>query len=222
MMAQSVEQARFNMVNQQIRPWEVIDSRVLSLMETLPRDAFVPEAYQHLAYADTEIPLGDGESMMFPRVEARLMQALELQPSDRVLEVGTGSGYLTACLARLSQQVVSVDILSAFTENAAARLEQLGIGNVLLKTADAMAAPQAEAPFDAIAVTGGVATPEQADIFRRQLKIGGRLFIVIGTPPAMHAMLITRDGEQAYSEESLFETDLKTLTHAGAPRRFEF
>lgn len=222
MMAQSVEQARFNMVNQQIRPWEVIDPRVLGLMETLPRDAFVPEAYRHLAYADIEIPLGNGESMMFPRVEARLMQALELQPTDQVLEVGTGSGYLTACLARLAQRVVSIDIDAAFTESAAARLEQQGIGNVLLRSGDAMAAAQEEAPFDAIAVTGAVATPEQTEIFRRQLKIGGRLFIVVGTPPAMQATLITRDGEQAYSEEPIFETDLKTLVNAGAPKRFEF
>jgi protein-L-isoaspartate(D-aspartate) O-methyltransferase len=222
MMAQSVEQARFNMVQQQIRPWEVIDSRVLSLMENLPRDAFVPEAYKHLAYADIEIPLGEGESMMFPRVEARLLQALDLQPTDQVLEVGTGSGYLTACLARLSQRVVSIDINAAFTESAAARLEQQGISNVLLKSGDAMSAALEEGPFDAIAVTAAVATAGQAEIFRRQLRIGGRLFIVIGTPPAMQAMLITRDGDQAYSEEAVFETELKTLVNAGAPRKFEF
>jgi protein-L-isoaspartate(D-aspartate) O-methyltransferase len=222
MMAQSVEQARFNMVNQQIRPWEVIDPRVLRLMEALPRDAFVPEAYQQLAYADIEIPLGNGESMMFPRVEARLMQALQLQPTDQVLEVGTGSGYLTACLARLSQRVVSVDIDAAFTESAAAKLEQQGINNVSLKTCDALAGPQEEGPFDAIAVTGAVATAEQTEIFRRQLKIGGRLFIVVGAAPAMHAMLITRDGDQAYSEESVFETDLRTLVNGEAPKIFEF
>jgi protein-L-isoaspartate(D-aspartate) O-methyltransferase len=222
MMAQSVEQARFNMVQQQIRPWEVIDPRVISLMESLPRDVFVPETYAHLAYADTEIPIGEGESMMFPRVEARLLQALELQPTDQVLEVGTGSGYLTACLARLSRRVVSIDINPAFTASATAKLERQGIGNVLLKHGDAMAAAQDEGPFDAIAVTGAVANAGQADIFRHQLKTGGRLFIVIGSPPAMRATLITRVGEQAYSEEAVFETDLKTLINAGAPRKFEF
>lgn len=222
MMAQSVEQARFNMVNQQIRPWEVIDSRVLSLMEVLPREAFVPEAYQALAYADIEIPIGEGECMMFPRVEARLMQALDLLPTDQVLEVGTGSAYLTVCLARLSQRVVSIDINADFTQSAATKLDRQGISNVLLKTGDALASPQEEGPFDAIAVTGSIATSAQADIFRQQLKIGGRLFVVIGTPPAMAAMLITRNSERAFSEESVFETGLKTLTNAGAPRTFEF
>lgn len=222
MMAQSVEQARFNMVNQQIRPWEVIDPRVLSLMERLPRDLFVPEAYRDLAYADIEIPLGGGESMMFPRIEARLMQALDLQPTDQVLEVGTGSGYLTACLARLSQRVVSVELNAGFSESAAQKLDAQGISNVVLKQSDALAAPQDEGPFDVIAVTGAVSTPAQADIFRQQLRIGGRLFIVIGGSPAMEAMLITRNGEQAFSEEALFETDLKTLVNADAPKRFEF
>ncbi|MCU7843683.1 MAG: protein-L-isoaspartate O-methyltransferase [Candidatus Thiodiazotropha sp. (ex Monitilora ramsayi)] len=222
MMAQSVEKARFNMVNQQIRPWEVIDSRVLSMMETLPRDAFVPEAYRDLAYADIEVPLGQGQMMMFPRIEARLMQALDLQPTDQVLEVGTGSGYLTACMAKLTQRVVSIDIDQAFSETAAQILDQQGISNVLLKTGDVLTGPLEEGPFDAIAVTGSVATSEQAEIFRQQLKIGGRLFIVIGTAPAMQAMLITRHDERIFSEEAIFETDLTALTNAEPPRRFEF
>jgi protein-L-isoaspartate(D-aspartate) O-methyltransferase len=222
MIADSVEQARFNMVNQQIRPWEVIDSRVLSMMEMLPRDAFVPDAYRGLAYADIEIPLGNGEKMMFPRVEARLMQALDLQPSDQVLEVGTGSGYLTACLAKLSKRVVSIDIDQALSESAALKLDQQGIGNVMLKAGDALEGQQPEGPFDAIAVTGSVATSEQAEIFRKQLKIGGRLFIVIGTGPAMQAMLITRHQERIFSEEAIFETDIVALTNAEPPRRFEF
>lgn len=222
MMAHSVEQARFNMVNQQIRPWEVIDPRVLRQMESLPRDAFVPEAYKGLAYADIEIPLEHGEMMMFPRVEARLMQALDLQPTDQALEVGTGSAYLTACLAHLCQSVVSIDLHEDFTQNAAAKLQQLGISNVLLKTGDALAEPLQEGPFDVIAVTGSVATSAQAEAFRRQLRIGGRLFVVIGTPPAMEAMLITRTGNESFSEEGIFETDIKHLTNADAPRTFEF
>jgi protein-L-isoaspartate(D-aspartate) O-methyltransferase len=222
MMAHSIEQARFNMVQQQIRPWEVIDPRVLGVMETLPRDAFVPDAYKALAYADIEIPLAQGEQMMFPRIEARLMQALDLLPSDQLLEVGTGSGYLTACLARLCQRVISIDIHEDFTRSAADKLQQQGIGNVLLKTGDALAEALPEGPFDVIAVTGSVATSEQAEIFRQQLRVGGRLFIVIGTAPAMLAMLITRTGEKAFSEEAIFETDIKPLTNAEAPKTFEF
>ena len=221
-MTDSVETARFNMVQQQIRPWEVMDQRVLGLMDTLPRDAFVPEAYLGLAYADIEIPLPHGERMMFPRIEARLMQALDLQPDDQVLEVGTGSAYLTACLATLCQRVVSIDIQEDFTQSAAAKLQQQGVHNVLLKTGDALAAPLTEEPFDVIAVTGSVATSAQAELFRRQLKVGGRLFVIIGTPPTMEAMLITRTGEQTFSEEAIFETDVKPLTIADAPRTFEF
>lgn len=221
-MAHSVETARFNMVNQQIRPWEVIDPRVLGLMDVLPRDAFVPEAYQALAYADIEIPLAHGERMMFPRVEARLMQALDLLPTDQVLEVGTGSAYLTACLANLCQRVVSIDIYEDFSHDAAAKLQQQGINNVLLQTGDALSASISEGPFDVIAVTGSVVTNAQADVFRQQLRIGGRLFVVIGPPPAMEAMLITRTGEQAFSEEMIFETEIKPLINADAPRTFEF
>ena len=222
MMAHSVEQARFNMVQQQIRPWEVIDPRVLGVMETLPREAFVPDAYKALAYADIEIPLDHGEQMMFPRVEARLMQALDLLPGDQVLEVGTGSAYLTACMAKLCQRVVSIDINEEATQAAGKKLQQQGINNVIVKSGDALAGIQAEGPFDVIAVTGSVATSEQAEIFRQQLRIGGRLFIIIGTAPAMEAMLITRTGKNAYSEEGLFETDVKALTNAEAPRTFEF
>jgi protein-L-isoaspartate(D-aspartate) O-methyltransferase len=222
MMAQSVEQARFNMVNQQIRPWEVIDPRVLEIMQRLPREAFVPADYTALAYADTEIPIGHGEKMMFPRVEARTMQALDLHPDDCVLEVGTGSGYLTACLAKLCRQVVSIDLNSEFTTSAGEKLQQLGIKNVLLQSGDALAAPSSEGPFDVIAVTGSVPNSAQAEVFRQQLKIGGRLFIVIGTPPAMQAMLITRHRDRVFEEESLFETDLTHLVNANPPAIFEF
>jgi len=222
MMAQSVEQARFNMVHQQIRPWEVIDPRVLEIMQRLPREAFVPASYPALAYADTEIPIGHGESMMFPRVEARLMQALDLHPSDSVLEVGTGSAYLTACLAKLCQRVVSIDLNSEFTASAGEKLQQQGINNVLLQSGDALATPSDEGPFDVIAVTGSVPNSEQAEIFRQQLKVGGRLFIVIGTPPVMQAMLITRQRDKVFEEESLFETDLTHLVNASPPIVFEF
>ncbi|MES9991971.1 MAG: protein-L-isoaspartate O-methyltransferase [Candidatus Thiodiazotropha sp.] len=222
MMASSSEKARFNMVEQQIRPWDVLDQRVLSLMETLPREQFVPQQYQHLAYADTEIPIGQGEHMMFPRIEAKLMQALAIRPSDRVLEVGTGSGYLTACLANLAQQVVTIDMHSEFTDQAKQRLEEQGIDNVTLLSGDALAAPIAEAPFDAIAVTGSLPSSQQAEIFRQQLKQGGRLFVVIGTAPVMECMLITRHADKVFQEESILETELAPLINAPAPVEFEF
>lgn len=150
------------------------------------------------------------------------MQALDLLPGDQVLEVGTGSAYLTACMAKLCQRVVSIDIHEEITQSASKKLQQQGIGNVIVKSGDALTGIQAEGPFDVIAVTGSVATSEQAEIFRQQLRIGGRLFIIIGAAPVMEAMLITRTGENAYSEEGLFETDVKALTNAEAPRTFEF
>ncbi|MEW8505835.1 MAG: protein-L-isoaspartate O-methyltransferase [Candidatus Thiodiazotropha sp.] len=222
MMANSSEKARFNMVEQQIRPWEVLDQRVLSLMETLPREHFVPAQYQDLAYADIEIPIGKGEHMMFPRIEAKLMQALAIQPTDHVLEVGTGSGYLTACLANLAKQVVTIDINSEFTEQSRQRLEQQGIKNVTLLTGDALATQLGEAPFDAIAVTGSLPTSQQAEIFRQQLKPGGRLFVVVGKAPVMECVLITRHTDKVYQEESIFETELAPLSNAPAPVEFEF
>ncbi|PVV13023.1 MAG: protein-L-isoaspartate O-methyltransferase [gamma proteobacterium symbiont of Ctena orbiculata] len=222
MMASSFDKARFNMVEQQIRPWEVLDPRVLELMETLPREQFVPESYRDLAYADIEVPIGQGQQMMFPRIEAKLLQALAIRPTDKVLEVGTGSGYLTACLANLAKQVVSIDLHDEFSQQVEQKLEQQEIRNVTLKSGDALAAPLEEGPFDAIAVTGSLPTSQQAEIFRQQLKIGGRLFVVIGTRPVMECMLITRHADKIFEEESILETELAPLINAPAPVEFEF
>ncbi|MES9823416.1 MAG: protein-L-isoaspartate O-methyltransferase [Candidatus Thiodiazotropha endolucinida] len=222
MMASSFEKARFNMVEQQIRPWEVLDPRVLSLMESLPREHYVPQSYRDLAYADIEVPIGQGQQMMFPRIEARLMQALAIQPTDKVLEVGTGSGYLTACLANLAQEVVSIDFHNEFTEQAKEKLGQQGIRNITLINGDALADPLEEGPFDAIAVTGSLPTSQQAEIFRQQLNVGGRLFVVIGTAPVMECMLITRHADKIFQEESILETELAPLINAPAPVVFEF
>lgn len=222
MMANQFEKARFNMVEQQVRPWEVIDPRVLKLMESLPREAFVPDTYQDLAYADIEIPIGQGHSMMFPRLEGRLMQALDLQPGDKVLEVGTGSGYLTACLAGLAEKVVSIDIHREFTDAAASKLEQQGVKNVMLLNGDALAGPVQGAPFDAIAVTGSLPTSQQAEIFRQQLAPGGRMFVIIGQAPVMSCQLITRHNEKVFQEESIFETEVSPLENAPAPVEFNF
>ncbi|MCG7940661.1 MAG: protein-L-isoaspartate O-methyltransferase [Candidatus Thiodiazotropha lotti] len=222
MMASQFEKARFNMVEQQVRPWDVIDPRVLRLMETLPREAFVPDTYQDLAYADIEIPIGQGQSMMFPRIEGRLMQALDLQPEDKVLEVGTGSGYLTACLANLAKKVVSIDIHPEFTDAATAKLEQQGLHNVTLLRGDALANPTQGSPFNAIAVTGSLPTSQQAEIFRQQLAIGGRMFVIIGQAPVMTCQLITRHDEKIFQEESIFETEVSPLENAPAPVEFNF
>ena len=216
----SLERARFNMVQQQIRPWEVFDRRVLALINEVPRDQFVERAYVGLAYADIEIPLGHGQRMMFPRVEARLLQALDVKPGDKILEIGTGSGYLTACLAKLGGQVISLDIHEDFTAQARTRLDAQDIGNVELITADALAAVIPGGPFDVIAVTGSL--PELPDSLKQQLAIGGRLFAVIGEPPAMEACLITRVGEDAWRSEGLFETELRVLENALQTEQFQF
>ncbi|MCG8489160.1 MAG: protein-L-isoaspartate O-methyltransferase, partial [Chromatiales bacterium] len=162
------------------------------------------------------------QRMMFPRIEGRLMQALDLQPGDKVLEVGTGSGYLTACLANLAKQVVSIDIHQAFTEAAASKLEQQGLHNVTLLTGDALAGPVEGGPFDAIAVTGSLPTSEQAEIFRQQLAPGGRMFVIIGQAPVMICQLITRHDEKIFQEESIFETEVAALENAPAPVEFNF
>ncbi|MDJ0807088.1 MAG: protein-L-isoaspartate O-methyltransferase [Gammaproteobacteria bacterium] len=223
MMADSTAQARFNMVEQQIRPWEIFDPKILHLMEVLPREQFVPEAYQHLAYADIEIPIGHGQSMMFPRMEARLLQALDLKSADRVLEVGTGSGFLTACLANLSGQVVSIDTHTDFTESASERLQDLKLANVQLLSGDALTAPLGETgPFDAIAITGSLPAMTHLEPFRKLLKTTGRLFVVVGTPPVMEALLITRISDTQFSQEQIFETELAPLENAILPAVFEF
>lgn len=220
MIVPSYEEARFNMVEQQVRPWEVLDATVLELIGNLPREHFVPDNYKGLAYADIEIPLGDGQKMMFPRVEGRILQALDIQPTDNILEVGTGSGYLTACLAKLGNKVVSEEINPVFTEQARQRLAELQINNVELRTVDSLGDAAESGRFDAIAITGSL--PAMPEAFKQRLNIGGRLFVVIGQSPAMSAMLVTRTGENEWQSEALFETDITPLTNAPVVRKFEF
>ena len=207
------------MVEQQVRPWEVLDQRVLNLAGEMPRDAFVPDAYRGLAYADIEIPLGGTQHMMFPRVECRLLQALNIQPSDTVLEIGTGSGYLTACLARLGKEVVSLDTHANFIEQAGERLNALGINNVKLINQDGFEAIEG-GPFDVIAITGSL--PKMVDSFKELLSEGGRLFVVTGEGPAMEASLITRVSEDAWRSEGLFETEIAPLENAPQNEQFSF
>ncbi len=215
-----IEQARFNMIVQQIRPWEVLDPAVLEAMQHVPREAFVPEHFRSLAFADTNIPLGHDQVMMNPNVEGRLLQALAIRPQDRVLEVGTGSGYLTACLARLGGHVTSLEIHPDLADAASARLAGLGIGTVTLQTGDALSAVDTDFRYDVIAVTGSL--PVLNRQFHRNLVTGGRLFVITGQLPIMEARLITRIDENHWSSESLFETCIPPLINAPAPETFTF
>jgi len=220
MMSQiDFEQARFNMIEQQIRPWDVLDQRVLDIIAKTPREDFVPSPYRNLAFADVEIPLGHGQVMLSPKVEGRLLQALVLHPADSVLEVGTGSGYLTACLAQLGDRVVSVDIIPEFIPAAQSKLRRHGIKNVTLHVGDA-APGWGELRYDAIAITGSL--PDLPERWLQQLKIGGRLFVVVGEPPVMEALLVTRLGEREWTRESLFDTELPPLLNVSKPVVFEF
>jgi protein-L-isoaspartate(D-aspartate) O-methyltransferase len=216
----NIDSARFNMVEQQIRPWEVFDRTVLDLMGKSPRHEYVPRAYKNLAFADMHIPLNREREIMPPKVEARLLQALEIQCGDRILEVGTGCGYLTSLLATLGGHVYSIDSQAQFTAMAADNLSRHGIDNVTLETGDALEGWPSHAPYDVIVLNGSVqALP---DGLLKSLNIGGRLVAVIGKSPVMEAKLYQRVGEKAFSDVSLFETDLAMLPGAEAPRRFEF
>ena len=219
-MAMNFEQARLNMVENQVRPWEVLDSRVLDVISRVRREDFVDAAHRQLAFADLCLPLGHGEVMMKPVVEGRVLQALELLPTDHVLEIGTGSGFLTACMASLSAQVTSVDIHADFIAAATQRLHTAGIANATLITGEAVNAWQPNELFDALVVTGAVsAIPPR---WLTWLKPGGRALIVHGQSPVQHATLLTHEGAGRYREEVLFETDLPYLTHAEPPQRFVF
>jgi len=214
------EQARFNMIEQQIRPWEVLDQRTLDAFSTLHREDFMPAAYRELALADVNVPLGHGQITMTPKVEGRMLQSLAIEPRDRVLEVGTGCGFVTALLASHGGSIVSVDVFADFVEAAALKLARCGLSNVTLRSGDACRGWPAEGPYDAIAVTGSV--PLLNNDFERQLTVGGRLFVIVGQAPVMEAMLITRLGDQDWSREPLFETVLPPLVGLPAPSRFRF
>ncbi len=215
----NVEHARTQMLGQQIRAWEVIDERVLDVLARVPREAFVPQEYRDLAFADTAIPIGHGQSMMHPKLEGRLLQALQLVPLDRVLELGTGSGFLTACLAALSESVVSVEIHEDLSAQARTRLADQGIKNVELRIGDGLAL-DLKTEFDVIAVTGSV--PELDERWIKLLSPGGRLFVVVGRAPVMEALLITRQPSGAATREVLFETVLPALENTSQLTPFVF
>ncbi len=220
MIANSTEQARENMVKQQLRTWDVLNSKVLDMVTELPREDFVPEQYHELAFADTEIAIGHGQKMMTPKVEARILQALDIQPTDNILEIGTGSGFLTACLARMGGKVTSLDIEPDFTAKTTQLLQKHGIDNVKLATGDGLEAAQEQGPFDVIVLTGSL--PKINEKLTRQLNMDGRLFGVAGDSPAMEAILITRVGDYQWREEALFETDLERLEAPDSAPQFVF
>jgi len=222
------EKARFNMIEQQIRPWEVLDARVLALLGDLKRERFVPAAYQAIALADMEIPLGnpavEGECMLAPKVEARVLQDLELQPTDNVLEIGTGSGYMAALLGQLSARVLSLEINPALAEQARANLRDAGVDNVDVRVADAaahrFAACGSNAPYDAIVLSGSVA--EVPSDLLQLLKVGGRLSAVVGQEPVMRATLVRRASDTAFHTEQPWDIVLPRLQHFPEPSRFQF
>ena len=219
-MSMNFDEARFNMVAQQIRPWEVLDPQVLDLLENTHREDFVPIRYRKMAFSDIAIPLDNDQFMMKPVIEGRLLQSLELQPDETVLEIGTGSGFLTACLAQMAKRVVSVDIHEQFSSEAADKLKDKGLDNVELETGDAMTGWQPEQAHDVLVVTGSV--EDVPDHFRGWVNPGGRMFIVCGESPAMEAKLLTKLNATEWREESLFETDLARLVNAEKAPEFEF
>ena len=214
------ESARKHMVESQIRTWEVFDQQVLDLMARAPREDFVPAAYRNLAYADLNIPLSHGQVMMPPKMEARLLQALDVQPTDKVLEVGTGSGYLTWLLANLAREVISVEIDPALSAQAEKTLGIHGIRNAALEVGDAARNWDAHAPYDVILITGSL--PLFPAEYQKSLAIGGRLVAVVGASPVMDVLRVRRAAENSYIRESLFETDLPPLKNAQTPASFVF
>ena len=211
--------ARQQMVDQQIRTWEVLDPRVLDVLSEVPREAFVPPAYRELAFADTPIPIGFGQSMLAPLLQGRILQSLAVSRTDTVLEVGTGTGYLTAAFGLLANSVRSIEIRAEFTAAATANLRTVPGARVELETRDAFhAAPLGE--YDVIAVTGSL--PVYDTRFEQALRVGGRLFVVVGVAPVMDAILVRRVDSTEWIRESLFETVIDPLVNATAPRGFVF
>jgi len=216
----NIEQARFNMVEQQIRPWEVLDQQVLDLLYVVRREDFVPQAYQALAFSDLEIPIGEGETMLQPKVEARILQEVAPGGTDRVLEVGTGSGYMAALLAHRARHVHTVEISPTLKRFGEANLRTAGIVNVTVEQGDAARGWSKHAPYDVIVLTGS--TPVLPDAFLAQLAPGGRLFAVVGEAPAMSARLVTAVGGGSFNTVDLFETVLAPLKNALERDKFVF
>lgn len=223
--ALDIEKARYNMVEQQVRTWEVLDQSVLDLLLVVKREDFVPPQYRALAFMDLEIPLridgyDSGEAMFAPKVEARFLQELTVKPHERALEIGTGSGYMAALLAYKAQQVLTVEIDARLAAFGAANLERAGVRNVKVEVGDAARGWAARAPYDVIMVSGSL--PVLPDALLAQLKVGGRLAAIVGDAPVMSAQIVTRVADGAYETLRLFETCVKPLRNAWRPSAFRF
>jgi len=216
----NIEQARFNMIEQQIRPWNVLDQDILDLLHVVKREQFVPQAYENLAFADTEIPLPGGEAMLNPKVEARMAQEAKVKQGDNVLQIGTGSGYLAALLASKALHVTSVEILPETAALAKQNLDAAGITNVSVEVGNGAQGWSSGTDYDVIVVSG--ALPLLPEALIRQLKIGGRMIAIVGEAPAMTCQLVTRTSATAHDAVTIFETVAKPLTGASAPSRFTF
>jgi protein-L-isoaspartate(D-aspartate) O-methyltransferase len=216
----NLELARFNMIEQQIRPWDVLDPDVLALLAAMHREDFVPEAHRAMAFVDTEVPLPEGQSMLAPRVEARLLQEMAVNRQDRVLEVGTGSGFMAALLARCAREVHTMERIGELATMARANLKSARIGNVTVHQADGAKGLLSEGPFDVIALSGSVAEVPRALL--DQLRVGGRLTAIVGHEPVMQALLITRTDEHGYRRVALFDTVAPRLVGFPEPSSFTF
>ncbi len=219
-MSKDLELLRFNMVEQQIRPWEVLDQKVLSLLFEVKREDFIADKYKAMAFVDMEIPLGHGQFMLAPKLEARLIQSAQIQSTDKVLIVGTGSGYATALAAKQAHVVYSVDIIPEFHQTAQANLAKYGFHNVMLETGDASKGWSHHAPYDVIILMGSI--PILHDGFQKDLNVGGRLVVIEGDDPVMTAKLITHVSNGVFNSQDLFETSILPLAHALQPERFVF
>jgi protein-L-isoaspartate(D-aspartate) O-methyltransferase len=215
-----VDQARFNMIEQQIRPWEVLDPQVLALLSEVKREDFVPAAYKALAFSDVELPIGNEQTMLEPKIEARILQALAIRNTDIVLDIGSGSGYMAALLAAKAEYVYSVEIDPALAASAKEKLRQQGIANVSVEVGDGARGWAAHAPYDVIAISGSM--PVLPDAICQQLKVGGRLVVIVGEAPVMEAKLVTRTDENAFNTINLFETVVAPLSNAVQREQFVF
>jgi protein-L-isoaspartate(D-aspartate) O-methyltransferase len=220
MTSLNFDAARTSMILNQMRAWHVHDDRVLDLITRMPRQDYVPATSRNLAYVDMNIPLGHGEVMMTPKTEARLVQELEIDPKDKILEIGTGSGYVTALLANLGRHVVSVEIRPEFTTEAATKLARHGIRNITLEVGDGARGWDRQKPYDVILITGSL--PILPEAFRDSLAPGGRMIAIVGQSPVMEVKRIRRLDAHVFTEDSLFDTDLPPLQNAIEPARFVF
>ncbi|HEV7813933.1 MAG TPA: protein-L-isoaspartate O-methyltransferase [Janthinobacterium sp.] len=216
----NIEQARFNMIEQQIRTWDVLDLDILELLQVVKRENFVPVAYRNLAFFDTEIPLPGGQHMLTPKLEARLLQDVKLKKHESVLEIGTGSAYMAALLAYKARHVTTVEILPELKALAEKNLADNGVGNVTVELGNGAQGWAQGAPYDVIIISGSL--PVLPEAFLQQVKVGGRIAAIIGEAPAMSAHLITRVSETAYDTVKLFETNIKPLVSAAMPSHFTF